>query len=164
MTILVPGGRVYFEDKYNNDSIFPNKCVPSFQKIYKIALDMNKNRKQYFPIFGICLGFQLLLCSSNDNIQRIEGCNNEENSVPFHILESGKLFENLDMIGNPNVRYNQIYRILEETLKNSDWNILSTAEDRDGNKFVAAVEHKDYPFFGVQFHPEKSMEIQEDNN
>ncbi|KAL5292056.1 GGH family protein [Megaselia abdita] len=159
--ILIPGGRVFFEDKYNNDETFPNKCVPSFEIIYKIAEELNQNGN--FPILGICLGFQLLLyMSSQKNIDRIHDCDNEENSVPLEILKKGRLFKTCSEVFQPPLRYNQQYRITEDSLRGLDWTILSTAKDRNGKPFVAAVEHKTLPFYGVQFHPEKSMTLQED--
>lgn len=35
------------------------------------------------------------------------------------------------------------------------WKILSWNKDVNGIKFVSMIEHKAYPFYGVQFHPEK---------
>lgn len=160
--ILVPGGQVYFDDKYNNDEVLPNKCVPSFQLIYKIAEEMN-SKNTYFPILGICLGFQLLVfMSSNKKIKRIHDCDNEDNSVALEIRERGRLLKSCPNLLQPVLRFNQQYRITEEMLRESDWTILSTAKDRNQKPFVAAIEHKNLPFYGVQFHPERSMVIQED--
>lgn len=33
---------------------------------------------------------------------------------------------------------------------------LAINEDKNGRTFVSAVEGKDMPFYGVQFHPEKN--------
>lgn len=130
--------------------------------IYKIAEEMNENT--YFPILGICLGFQLLLyISSNKKITRIHDCDNEDNSVPLEISErGGRLLKSCPEVIQPVLRYNQQYRITKEMLNESDWTILATAKDRNGKPFVAAVEHNNMPFYGVQFHPEKSMRIQDD--
>jgi gamma-glutamyl hydrolase len=38
-----------------------------------------------------------------------------------------------------------------------DWAITSTSTGYAGFEFVATVEHKTYPFFGLQFHPEKPI-------
>lgn len=38
----------------------------------------------------------------------------------------------------------------------SQWRILSTNNDREGFTFISAMEHKLYPIYGVQFHPEKN--------
>lgn len=123
------------------------------------------NESSNFPILGICLGFQLMLyMSSNKKITRVRDCDNEDNSVPLEISDRGRLFETYQDDVPPLLRYNQQYRITEDCLQESDWNIICTAKDRDGKPFVAAVEHKIMPFYGVQFHPEKSMTRQEDLN
>lgn len=37
------------------------------------------------------------------------------------------------------------------------FNILGTTHDLDGQKIVAVIEHKKFPFYGVAFHPEKTI-------
>lgn len=41
--------------------------------------------------------------------------------------------------------------------------ITSTAFEADGKEFVNTLEWKNYPFFGTQFHPEKSIYIRMQN-
>jgi hypothetical protein len=36
-----------------------------------------------------------------------------------------------------------------------EWRILSVSE-YNGTEFISSFEHKKYPFYGVQFHPEKN--------
>lgn len=36
-----------------------------------------------------------------------------------------------------------------------NFDVLSTTVDRKGVEYVSTIEHKRYPFFGVQWHPEK---------
>jgi gamma-glutamyl hydrolase len=35
------------------------------------------------------------------------------------------------------------------------WHVLSVNE-HNGSEFISSFEHKKYPFYGVQFHPEKN--------
>lgn len=37
------------------------------------------------------------------------------------------------------------------------WNLIATGVTPQNEKFVASFEAKKYPFYGVQFHPEKNM-------
>ena len=37
------------------------------------------------------------------------------------------------------------------------WKVLSTNNDEEGLEFISTMEAIDYPFFGTQFHPEKSQ-------
>lgn len=38
-----------------------------------------------------------------------------------------------------------------------EWAVNSLNKDRNGMEFISTMEHKKYPFFGVQFHPEKNI-------
>lgn len=40
---------------------------------------------------------------------------------------------------------------------NNFYRPLATSTDDDGLEFVATIEAIDYPFWGVQFHPEKNV-------
>jgi GMP synthase-like glutamine amidotransferase len=37
-----------------------------------------------------------------------------------------------------------------------DWRVTATNKDTQGLEFVSSFEHKQYPIYGVQFHPEKN--------
>lgn len=39
-----------------------------------------------------------------------------------------------------------------------EWLITSTSISTRGLEFISTIEHKKYPFVGVQFHPEKQYE------
>lgn len=34
---------------------------------------------------------------------------------------------------------------------------MSVNKDWDGMEFISSIEHKRYPFYGIQFHPEKNL-------
>lgn len=38
-----------------------------------------------------------------------------------------------------------------------DWTPLTLNEDNNGLEFISTVEHKRYPFYGIQYHPEKTL-------
>lgn len=38
-----------------------------------------------------------------------------------------------------------------------DWRILATNKDKNELEFISVFESKDYPFYGIQFHPEKNQ-------
>jgi gamma-glutamyl hydrolase len=59
------------------------------------------------------------------------------------------------------IYFNHNYGISEEGFKKNKllkekFRILAEAFDREGRQFVAAIEGKNIPFYGVQFHPEKN--------
>lgn len=39
----------------------------------------------------------------------------------------------------------------------SEWRVMSVNRDWNGFEFISSIEHRDYPFYGVQFHPEKNL-------
>jgi gamma-glutamyl hydrolase len=39
---------------------------------------------------------------------------------------------------------------------NKYFRVIATNKDENGIKFISIVESKLYPFYGVQFHPEKN--------
>lgn len=45
---------------------------------------------------------------------------------------------------------------LENEKVRSFFDILTINNDKNGRSFVSSIEAKNYPFYGVQFHPEKN--------
>jgi len=45
---------------------------------------------------------------------------------------------------------------LENNKLREFFDILTINSDKSGKTFVSAIEAKDFPFYGVQFHPEKN--------
>lgn len=44
------------------------------------------------------------------------------------------------------------------------WNAITTNEDKNNLTFISTIEAKNYPFVGVQFHPEKNAYEWEKND
>lgn len=84
----------------------------------------------------------------------------------FPGFEKSKFFskapkEVIDTFLTENVTYNlHRFCLTESALKKNDildeWKILSTNQDVHGERFVSSMEHKEYPIYGVQFHPERN--------
>lgn len=66
--ILLPGGAVFIDeaDRQANPDV-TSDCVRSAELIYQLAMERNMRAKKlddlggYFPVWGTCLGFQLIL-------------------------------------------------------------------------------------------------------
>lgn len=39
----------------------------------------------------------------------------------------------------------------------NEWRVMSVNSDWNGLEFISTIEHRHYPFYGVQFHPEKNL-------
>ncbi len=101
------------------------------------------------PILGVCLGHQAICQAFGATIGYAKELMHGKPSELM--LEAGSpLFEGLSsgiLVG----RYHSL-GVLEETLPET---LTVTARAADGE--VMAVEHRDYPIFGVQFHPESVL-------
>ncbi|XP_061378170.1 gamma-glutamyl hydrolase A-like isoform X2 [Danaus plexippus] len=158
--VLLPGGATYFNQS--------NGYADAGQMIYEIAMELN-DAGNYFPIFGTCLGFELLiiLASGRGEKENRNRCYSYQNdNLNFEAdYRSSKMFRGasekvIDVLKNQNVTVNaHQFCIMDENLKaynlTEDWRVTSYSYDENGLEFIASIEHKKYPFYGVQFHPEK---------
>ena len=162
--LIFPGGLtdLYMDDPY----------VVAAKKLWQWAKEANDNGDP-FPIWGTCLGFQLLhILESNvsftqllvptDSVAQAGTLNLTEESYSSYMLGSmdsalKKKVEDEDiniilenhMFGLPPTNYEK-WPILKER-----FNIISTSVDRQGVEYVSTAEHRYYPFFATQWHPEK---------
>ncbi|KDR20014.1 Gamma-glutamyl hydrolase [Zootermopsis nevadensis] len=109
--LLIPGGAAPFTatDGY----------ASAGWQLYKLAAKKN-DAGVYFPVWGTCLGFELLAVLSANRTDVRNLCEK--------LKESGVA---------------------------DQWHVLSVNR-HNGSEFISSFEHKKYPFYGVQFHPEKN--------
>jgi len=125
--------------------ISPGPCTPGEAGI---SVEAIRAFKDAFPILGVCLGHQAIGAAFGGKIVRAPVLMHGKTSEIFH---DGKgLFQGLE---NPFVatRYHSL--IIDRAGLPECLSI--TAETRDG--IVMGVRHREYPVFGVQFHPESIM-------
>ncbi|XP_075210514.1 gamma-glutamyl hydrolase-like [Lycorma delicatula] len=158
--IVIPGGTAKFSDK--------NGYAEAGTYIFNLAVQANQ-QGDHFPIYGVCLGFELLLHLGNNGKELRTSCKCESIGLPLKFLPG---FRQSRLYGNANV---EILTIISSTsvtsnhhvfcitpqnmsttgLKN-EWKTLSLNTDENGLIFVSSVESIIYPFAGTQFHPEKN--------
>lgn len=73
--VLLPGGSSHFNKT--------NGYAEAGAYIYKIAKRLNDNGI-HFPLFGICLGFELLLYVSNNNEEYRSTCSCTGQALPLN--------------------------------------------------------------------------------
>lgn len=101
------------------------------------------------PILGVCLGHQAICAAFGGVVTYAkELMHGKQSAIQF--VEDSPLFENCPQ-GMLVARYHSLAAD-EETLPACLQVIARTA---DGE--VMAVQHKEYPLYGVQFHPESIM-------
>ena len=113
-------------------------CVEAIKKLYKTV-----------PIMGVCLGHQSIGQALGANIVqankimhgKVTEMTNENNS---------KIFRGLPNKFNA-TRYHSL--VIDPKSLPDCFNIISTTQDNN-KTIIMGIEHKNYPLYGVQFHPE----------
>lgn len=114
-----------------------------------ICIEVVKKLGGRFPILGVCLGHQAICTAYGGTVSYAKELMHGKQSVA-KFTGSCSLFEGLpDSI--PVARYHSL-ALLKDTLPDC---LTITAQTEDGE--VMAVAHKDYPVFGLQFHPESIL-------
>jgi len=130
------------------------------QAFIRMATEANRVG-DYFPIWGTCMGMQMLMIHFGAKLERIY-------ARQFHVGTTLRLTADSRLLAAAPRRreyiphFNNNYGITVSTFHkteplNSMFRILGTAVDRKGAEFVTMIEGKRLPFYGVQFHPEYTM-------
>jgi len=161
--IIFPGGGQTFPD---------SSYYKAGALLYKWAIESNKNGK-YFPIWGTCLGFELLLAveanlPAEQDVRFNCSAHGANNLTILEGAQQSKLLEGINsdlylaMQTEPLVYNSHNFCIKPEWFTDpskvlaSKFNLLAVNADANGLMYAAIVEHKKYPIYGTQFHPEKN--------
>ncbi|CAG9461317.1 unnamed protein product [Pedinophyceae sp. YPF-701] len=147
--------------------------VITARKLFKWALEAN-DKGDVFPIWGTCLGFQLLHILVSDVSRNDLLIETDSVAHPTtlewaeDVREKSALLEDMpddlfDGLADPdqniamqNHEYGLPPHHYDKWPVLNDWfRILSTSVDRNGTEYVSTMEARKYPFFGSQWHPEK---------
>lgn len=111
-----------------------------------ITVDVVRELYKEFPILGICLGHQAIGEAFGCEVVRAERIIHGKTSVVTYKQQG--LFEQLD--GEVEVmRYHSL--VVKPATLHEELEVIAHAQD-DGE--IMALQHKTYPLFGLQFHPE----------
>ncbi len=114
-----------------------------------ICIDVVKALGEHIPILGICLGHQAICKAYGGTISYAKELMHGK-QTDIRIDKNTPLFQGLpDRI--PVARYHSL-ALLEETLPEC----LSVTARTDNGE-VMAIQHKTYPVYGLQFHPESIL-------
>jgi len=160
--VLWPGG----DRDLRFSGEFEQTAINIINKIMQLHDDHNVD----IPLWGTCQGFEMIaaiLANSLEVLTNFDGWD-MQNSITFNSTVAQpyktKMFGNFtrkDLIILQNQNVNAHYHrlgISEDSFNNSTLRkflkITSFAKDMKGKMFINTYEGVNYPFFGVQFHPE----------
>ncbi|KHJ44563.1 hypothetical protein D918_05228 [Trichuris suis] len=158
--LFVPGGFV---------TPLKSKVLRVFYNYVRWAVAANQ-QGDYFPIWGTCLGFELLLLSfSNRTV--LEKCNVQNELLiltPTKYFMFNRMFRGASshlleaMHREPLAPNFHQWCATEETFRlNGLDNVFSTLtlshSDKKKFTFISTIEHKRFPFYGIAWHPEKNV-------
>jgi imidazoleglycerol phosphate synthase glutamine amidotransferase subunit HisH len=148
------------------------------KKFIQLAMECN-NKGTYFPVWGGCMGMQqmMILGDGQDNLEFLDRFDSFGNlMLPLQLTKDGMQSRLINYLANKHPKL--VERFLSEdcTLNNhmlgvSPWKfkrslalnslykIVSWNYDRKGKKFVSTIEGRRYPFYGVQWHPERGNDM-----
>jgi gamma-glutamyl hydrolase len=171
--ILFIGGQVD-NNIYNEEYI---TFMETFNFIFNYAKKSN-NQGKYYPIFSICLGMEILAMMpegeekviknyvTGKGISHVKG-RNYNSKLKFIKTDNnlGKLFskdEQTLLERNPCVFQNHGLGFLADAFYmkkwEKTWDVVATSKTTDNkDEYISMFEFKKYPFYGMQFHPEKVL-------
>ena len=101
--------------------------------------------KKKIPLLGVCLGHQCIAQVCGGSIVRAQSVMHGKTSILRHQGEG--LFCNIPSLVTV-VRYHSL--VIDASKVPHNIEILATSEDQE----IMAIKVKNYPIYGVQFHPE----------
>eukprot|EP01113_Clastostelium_recurvatum_P036048 TRINITY_DN5090_c0_g1_i3.p1 TRINITY_DN5090_c0_g1~~TRINITY_DN5090_c0_g1_i3.p1 ORF type:complete len:319 (-),score=58.44 TRINITY_DN5090_c0_g1_i3:41-976(-) len=149
-----------------NHTLYYNASLYMYSKAIK-----SNDAGDVFPLWGTCLGFELLsMMAGGGNISILTHFDAENISLPVTFYPGardsrmlGNLSKQLydDMEKQPITENYHHFGVSPENFEaykvTSMFKALSTSVDRAGNPFVSMMEGHTYPFFSTQWHPERSL-------
>jgi len=121
---------------------------PSTPENAGISMDVVRRFYKTKPIFGVCLGHQVIAYNFGGKIARARKIMHGKASLIYH---SGKcIFKN---IPSPFVAVR--YHSLSVSKENFPLELEILA--RSGDEEIMSIRHKNFPLYGVQFHPESIL-------
>lgn len=156
--ILIPGGET--------DFVMKNKI---FMKTCRIFLELALKSNTYFPIWGTCLGYEIILSIIGD----FKTFKKSPSYGKYHLkfTYNGSKSKLMNYLPKGYINYlqktktavnNKEYGISPTDFLKNDYlrkffYILATTVDDNGEDCVAIVEAKRHPIYGIQWHPERSQ-------
>jgi len=143
--LYLQGGPNYVDKHIRLSSLFLKEAISANQK------------GDYFPVWGTCHGLQMI---AKEFCARWPLDSVDSLSWQSHLTmgEPGRM----PILNTEMLQFNHQFAITRALFEStpsllSAFRILATTIDRRGQEYVAVVEGRTLPFYGVQFHPENEQ-------
>jgi anthranilate synthase/aminodeoxychorismate synthase-like glutamine amidotransferase len=129
--------------------ISPGPCTPNEAGI---SLECVRCLAGKIPLLGVCLGHQSIGQAFGATIVRAGRLMHGKTDMIHH--DGGGLYRGLD---NPFVatRYHSL--IIQPDTLSSQFIVDAWSDAPDGTREIMGIRHREYPLFGLQFHPESFL-------
>jgi anthranilate synthase/aminodeoxychorismate synthase-like glutamine amidotransferase len=151
--------KVYRNDKVTVDEIealrpshliiSPGPCTPNEAGI---SLECARRFAGKMPLLGVCLGHQSIAQAFGARIVRADRLMHGKTDMIRH--DNRGMYEGLE---NPfqATRYHSLV-IQPDTLP-KELEVCAWSEPTDGGREIMGIRHRQFPLFGMQFHPESFL-------
>ena len=116
-----------------------------------ICIELVRQLGASIPLLGVCLGHQVIAAAFGAAVTYAQRLMHGKQSLVQFDTDS-PLFAGLPKAA-PVARYHSL-AVAADTLPDA---LMPVAQTLDGAAEVMALQHTDYPIYGVQFHPESIM-------
>ena len=131
--------------------ISPGPCTPNEAGISMESIQRFHGK---VPILGVCLGHQSIGAATGGGIVRANRLMHGKTDSIHHVGTG--IFQSLP---NPMTatRYHSL--VIRPSTLSKDFEMTAWAIDPDGYQEIMAIQHRKFPTFGVQFHPESFLTV-----
>lgn len=147
-------------DVYKNDKIDIEKAMdyeyifispgPGLPEESGITLDLINAFYTSKKIFGVCLGLQAIVVAMGGQLKNLKKVYHGIETDIHRCPVQSPIFEGIGEIFKAG-RYHSW--VADETILPDSLEVTCTGEGHE----IMAIQHRDYPVYGVQFHPESIM-------
>ncbi|MBL9123711.1 MAG: aminodeoxychorismate/anthranilate synthase component II [Planctomycetaceae bacterium] len=129
--------------------ISPGPCTP---REAGISCEVTKELSPHYPILGVCLGHQSIGHAFGAEIVRAARLMHGKTDRIFH--HGTGLFQGIE---NPFIatRYHSL--VIKPGTLSDDFEIAAWCDGPDGQSEIMGIRHREYPLYGLQFHPESFL-------
>lgn len=133
--------------KYSHIVISPGPGSPCDPLYFGVCMEVIKQLGKEIPILGVCLGHQGIVAAFGGEVVSAPTIKHGKQSQ-IHLREKSNLFKKVTG-PFPGMRYHSLVGD-----KKTFPSILKITAESSDDRSIMALEHREYPIYGIQFHPE----------